>query len=324
MPVPPPLSVSACTPSPPEPPPRFPAPLPCSLKRLQAAAAGLAPELSVLWQAHGGGQPVAVQTVAHTGSTNSDLLQHARGGLPQPILRVAWQQSAGRGRLGKPWLAEPGSSLCASLAVPLAPADWRGLSLALGVAVAEALDAQAQAAGVCPAPALRLKWPNDLWLARAKLGGILVETASLPPEPGAPAARRAVIVGLGLNVARAPALPESSSAPTAAPALPGVPAAAWCSVCPQADVAAVLQVCAPALLRALLAFEREGFAAFAARFAARDALAGQAVQLSDGRSGTAQGVDAHGALRLLTAQGLCTVDSAEVSLRPVGPVEASC
>jgi BirA family biotin operon repressor/biotin-[acetyl-CoA-carboxylase] ligase len=72
----------------------------------------------------------------------------------------------------------------------------------------------------------------------------------------------------------------------------------------------------PNLLHDVLAFEASGFAAFAHRFATRDALAGQALRLSDGTEGIGQGVDGTGALQVLTAQGLRSVNSAEVSVRP--------
>ena len=77
-----------------------------------------------------------------------------------------------------------------------------------------------------------------------------------------------------------------------------------------------LQACMAALVPALRAFELHGFAPLAERFAQRDALKGQTVTLSDGRVGTALGVDAQGALLVQTAQGLQAVHSAEVSVRP--------
>jgi len=67
------------------------------------------------------------------------------------------------------------------LGLPLAPPDWSGLSLAVGLAVARAC-----------IPALRLKWPNDLWLQGRKLGGILIETASVGDV-------RYAVVGVGIN-----------------------------------------------------------------------------------------------------------------------------
>ena len=58
----------------------------------------------------------------------------------QPCLLVAEQQTRGRGRLGRGWIASAGASLTFSLALPLAPEEWSGLSLAVGLALAEALD----------------------------------------------------------------------------------------------------------------------------------------------------------------------------------------
>jgi BirA family biotin operon repressor/biotin-[acetyl-CoA-carboxylase] ligase len=78
---------------------------------------------------------------------------------------------------------------------------------------------------------------------------------------------------------------------------------------------ALLRVAAP-LVQTVLAFEQFGFAPFQARFAARDALAGRAVQLSDGTHGTAHGVSHTGALLVQTASGMVEVTSSEVSVRP--------
>jgi BirA family biotin operon repressor/biotin-[acetyl-CoA-carboxylase] ligase len=82
---------------------------------------------------------------------------------------------------------------------------------------------------------------------------------------------------------------------------------------------ALLRVVAP-LVQAVKAFERSGFAPFQALFNARDALAGLPVSLSDGTHGTAQGVDAVGALCVATATGVHKVSSAEVSLRALPPL----
>ena len=69
-------------------------------------------------------------------------------------------------------------------------------------------------------------------------------------------------------------------------------------------------------MRALQAFERSGFAAFQARFDARDALRGRHVVLSDGTAGVAQGTSGSGALLVHTAGAVKTVISSEVSVRP--------
>jgi BirA family biotin operon repressor/biotin-[acetyl-CoA-carboxylase] ligase len=81
---------------------------------------------------------------------------------------------------------------------------------------------------------------------------------------------------------------------------------------------ALLRIAAP-LVRAIKAFETSGFGPFQRLFNDRDALGGLNVTLSDGMTGTAQGVDDDGALRVQTAQGLKKITSAEVSVRPLRP-----
>src|SRR5690349_23392402 len=95
----------------------------------------------------------AVEAVAEIDSTNTELMRRARSGRDEPVLLVAERQTAGRGRLGRAWQSAPGDSLTFSLGLPLAPADWSGLSLAVGVSAAESLH-----------PRVRIKWPNDLWV----------------------------------------------------------------------------------------------------------------------------------------------------------------
>ena len=132
---------------------------------------------------------LVLEQVDSIASTNTELMRRVRGGQTRPTLLLARQQTAGRGRLGRQWLSAAGAgaeaeSLTFSLSLPLAPLDWAGLSLAVGVSLAASLH-----------PALRLKWPNDLWLDGRKLGGILIETAALVGQ-------RQVIVGVGLNLGR--------------------------------------------------------------------------------------------------------------------------
>src|SRR4051812_25393713 len=106
-------------------------------------------------------------------------MRRARAGEMDPVLLVAERQTSGRGRLGRGWRSAPGESLTFSLGLKLGPADWSGLSLAVGVSLAETLH-----------PRIQLKWPNDLWVGDRKLGGILIETASF--GNGAQAQRYAV------------------------------------------------------------------------------------------------------------------------------------
>lgn len=225
-----------------------------------------------------------------------------RAGDTSPCLLVAEQQTRGRGRLGRDWVSHVGASLTFSLSLPMAPVQWGGLSLAVGLALADALDPQPESA----TGRLGLKWPNDLWLLDGagrgrKLGGILIETVSVGPQ-------RMVVVGVGLNVAAQPEGEPSGLAHGYAclqELRPG-----WTA--PQ-----VLACVAEPLVRALLRFEREGFAPLVAAYARRDLLRGQSVVSSGSAeplAGVAQGVDEQGAL-LLDSAGLHRVLSGEVSVR---------
>ena len=281
-----------------------------------------------------------VEVLPSIDSTNTELMRRARNGQCEPTLLVAEQQTAGRGRLGRVWhsgvevssagppqaakaplggsAAREASSMGAlpslmmSLGLPLAPADWSGLSLAVGVSVAESLQPVLPALTDGNAARVGLKWPNDLWLDGAagerKLGGILVETASfVAPQPTATArtsSARYVVVGIGLNV-----LPRSAEGLS-------MPPGSLQDVEPGLDApTALLRIAAP-LVAMLQSFEGYGFAPMQARFAARDVLQGRAVTLSDGQAGTAHGVAEDGALLVHTAQGMQAITSAEISVRP--------
>ena len=260
----------------------------------------LSPHAEGLWQAI---EPLlpgfTVELLPSVDSTNSELMRRARAGHTEPVLLAADQQTAGRGRMGKGWHSQAGQSLTFSLALPLSPANWSGLSLAVGVSLAESLH-----------PEVRLKWPNDLWLHGRKLGGILVETAHQGEGAQQP---RLVVIGVGINIARPEALAVAAVAGGAAAPLP---AAGLAEVCVGQTAGETLAAVAPALVRDVLRFEAEGFAAFAPRFQARDALQGRELTLSDGSHGRADGVDASGALRVQTSRGARLVSSAEVSVRP--------
>ncbi len=136
-----------------------------------------------------GGLWRAVEVTERTGSTNADLLARALAGAPEGVVLAAEEQSAGRGRMGRTWVAPPRAALTFSLlvrpaAVPPSRRGW--LTLLAGVAVASAVTA---VTGV----QTQLKWPNDVLAGPAKLGGILAEAAG-----------DAVVVGVGLNVSAEP------------------------------------------------------------------------------------------------------------------------
>ena len=130
----------------------------------------------------------AIDVVETTGSTNADLLaRHAAGDTIDGAVLVAEHQSAGRGRLGRSWSTPPRTQIALSMGVDaggLPPSTWGWLPLLTGVAVTDAVHATT---GIEPG----LKWPNDILVGTAKLGGILAEVAAPAPV---------IVVGLGLNV----------------------------------------------------------------------------------------------------------------------------
>jgi BirA family transcriptional regulator, biotin operon repressor / biotin---[acetyl-CoA-carboxylase] ligase len=236
-----------------------------------------------------------VEVLPEIDSTNTELMRRARAGRMEPVLLVAERQSAGRGRLGRTWVSELGASLTFSLGLPLAPVDWSGLSLAVGVSLAESLH-----------PGVQLKWPNDLWLSERKLAGILVETAGVA-APGQP---RYAVIGTGINIA-----PREGHGLSTAPA--------WLQeVLPDIDAAGALLRVVPPLVANVQGFEALGFAPFQPRFSRRDLLRERLVNLSDGTQGTAHGVDETGALLVHTASGMKSITSSEVSVRPAAGARA--
>jgi BirA family biotin operon repressor/biotin-[acetyl-CoA-carboxylase] ligase len=279
---------------------------------------------------------LSVEIVARTDSTNTQLLERARlsggrrdqpisspmpldpigptapaeqaptpfgrrAGDTQPCLLVAEHQTRGRGRQGRLWQGSAGASLTFSLALALHPADWSGLSLAVGVALADALEPEVPAGGQ---PRIGLKWPNDLWLMDdpgqgRKLGGVLIETVAV-------GSRRMAVVGIGLNI-KPQAVRELASGYACLEELRA-----------EVDAPGALHLVAEPLVRALLQFERDGFAAFMDRYARRDLLLGRALTTTAPAvpQGVGDGVAPDGALRVRTGGQVHLLASAEVSVRP--------
>ncbi|GAB4039598.1 MAG: hypothetical protein Fur0014_09440 [Rubrivivax sp.] len=252
---------------------------------------------------------LSIEVMARLESTNTELLNRARAGDARgrrsddtlPCLLVAEHQTHGRGRQGRDWVAAPGRSLTFSLLLKLAPVSWSGLSLAVGCALADALDTGSEP----HRPRLALKWPNDLWLLDApgrgrKLGGILIETVTVGTH-------RMAVVGVGLNVQPQPAEGLAHGY------------ASLAELDPALDAPAVLATVARPLVQALQRFEAEGFPPFRAPFARRDLLQGQPlVALGAGAplEGWGEGVDSDGSLLLRTADGRHhRIGSGEVSIR---------
>lgn len=236
-----------------------------------------------------------VDSIEACDSTNSVLMRRAGEGAPSGTALVADRQSAGRGRRGRSWLSTPESGLLFSLLWrfnrPLS--DVSGLSLAVGVAVVEALEALgAQGIGV--------KWPNDVLYRDAKLAGILVELAG--DTRGALA-----VIGIGLNL-HAP----DGDLPQPACGLDAI-------VRELPDRHIILSRILIALAEVLDRFNACGFVALQDRWQQRHAWQNSPVNIlgdNDGKiSGLCLGADEDGALLLDTTQGIRRFLSGEISLR---------
>src|SRR5580704_8663213 len=137
------------------------------------------------------------------GSTNAEALARARAGEGGPIWFVTSEQTAGRGRRHRPWIA-PRGNLASSIleVIDVSPAVAATLGFAAGLSLETALrrvsiEASLRAAGSDDLK-FSLKWPNDVLAGRQKLAGILLEAEAVAGE------RLAVVVGIGTNVIAAP------------------------------------------------------------------------------------------------------------------------
>ncbi|MBO6636472.1 MAG: biotin--[acetyl-CoA-carboxylase] ligase [Roseitalea sp.] len=135
--------------------------------------------------------------VPSTGSTNADLAALVRDGRAGEgrLWLTAGEQTQGRGRRGRPWSSPPGNFFGSLALIDPAPGDRIGfLPLVTALAVRDAVAAELGEA----APAVDLKWPNDVLIDGAKCCGILLESLS------APDGANAVIIGCGINVTAHP------------------------------------------------------------------------------------------------------------------------
>lgn len=232
---------------------------------------------------------IDLQVLAECDSTNAQLQTLAKNGAPSGTLLLAERQTAGRGRRGRQWY-QGAQALAFSLLWRL-PDDRppSGLSLAVGLALAEALPVSAEN------PA-QLKWPNDVLVDGRKVAGILIESAGL----------QRFVIGIGINLGDTATLPDEVAAIAA-----GIPVE---------DRTAALAAILDRLVAILDEFSAHGFAPLQSRWQSRHAYQDLAVNLffSEGGEplqGVCRGVDANGELLLETATCIQTISSGEVSLR---------
>ncbi|HEX5125825.1 MAG TPA: biotin--[acetyl-CoA-carboxylase] ligase [Rhodocyclaceae bacterium] len=235
-----------------------------------------------------------VDHIVSCDSTNSQLLERATRGAPLGTAVVADIQTAGRGRRGRVWQSAPGHSLTFSLL-------WRfpdrfslaGLSLAVGVAVARALER-------CGVDGLALKWPNDIILDGRKLGGVLVEVAF--DERGA-----AAVMGIGINLKSHPSWSNLEQ-----------PVACLQDANCFAGREALLAFILGELAIVMDSFSRDSFAALRDDWLARHAYQDLPVKINaESRQliGICRGVDGEGALLLESESGGLSVMNGDVTLR---------
>lgn len=263
------------------------------LQRLSAA--GVRAGLNPAWR-----ERLRVAVVPFTGSTNSDLLAAPERDDPQVLL--ADMQTAGRGRRGRAWASPFGANLYLSLAwsFPAWPPRLTTLPLMVGVCCTRALRH-------CGLDEVALKWPNDLRVGVAKLGGILVEQRGEVDGPCR------VVIGVGLNVAmsrgQASGVTQAWTSLEAALENRG-------RALPPRDVLAA-QV-AEQLAQGCSRFQEDGFTSFVAAWDELDLTRDRAVTVLAGDNswqGVARGVDSDGALCVETGTGLQRVHAGDVSLR---------
>lgn len=230
-------------------------------------------------------------------STNSHLMTRALAGDRGPRVCLAERQGAGRGRLGRHWLSPYAANLYLSILwqSPRAPHQLGGLSIAMGVVVAQLL----REIGF---GAVGLKWPNDLITEQGKLGGLLMQLHGEGEGPST------LVIGLGLNVAMPKAIGQRIDQP-------------W------TDLRALGQPPARSLLAAwiinrmfygLLQYDAKGLEPFVDGWRQLDLLRDRPLVLIRGNErllGNNGGIASDGALILKTAQGIRHFHSGEVSLR---------
>ena len=222
---------------------------------------------------------------ALTDSTNARARELALAGAPGGTLVTAGEQTAGRGRQGRSWVAPAGRALLMSLLLRDLDRRHALLPLAAAVAVSEACEDVARVE-------CEIKWPNDVWIAGRKVAGILLE--GRPQEGWA-------VLGIGLNVA------------TAAGEFPAELAETATSLRVSGGSPIEVEDVLAALLAALERRLADDPGAVLAAWRGRDALHGRHVRWQNGE-GTAAGIDDDGALLVDTTTGRVALDAGEVHL----------
>ena len=230
-------------------------------------------------------------------STNAALKRRAVSEDIHGLALFAEAQTAGRGRLGRPWVSPPKSNIYMSLGwrTDLEPLELAGLSLAVGCAIAEGLEGDL-------ALDLKLKWPNDLYLGGKKCGGVLIDLVQSANQDWL------IVLGVGLNVAMSDLGGDDIDQP-------------WTDLDSHTDIPVARNELAGCLLGVLVPllsnWQVGSFGQWQTCWARRDLMAGHQISVQQGGhaiSGRAEGVDVSGALQVATRDGLVVVQSGEASM----------
>lgn len=220
-----------------------------------------------------------IRTVAQTGSTNEDMKTLVREGAGEGTWLRAERQTSGKGRMGRSWEGAQGNLFTSTL-VRLSPRDPSPATLAFVAAVA-VHDALTDFVG---AGVLTIKWPNDVMADHAKLCGMLLERED-----------DAVIIGIGINIASAPKLPDRATTSLHALGAAG------------ADAASLLELLGERFAEALLRWRTYGVEPMLRLWEERAHPVGTALfaELPDGERvyGCYERLDSQGALILRLADG---------------------
>lgn len=241
-------------------------------------------------------KPISLTVLDKVDSTNAEVIRQITAGCKGTPVVIADCQTSGRGRRGRVWQSPRGENLYLSMGLTFHGGFGvlDGLSLVLGVAVANALEGL----GV---PEVGLKWPNDIFLPDGKLGGILVELQGELEEGVVQ-----VIAGIGLNVhmSRADGVDQ-----------------AWSSLaraCPAVDWSRnqIAGAIINAVFDAVARFSEVGFGEFRDSWQHRDVFMGQPLKARDGDvEGVGCGIDDTGNYQIRSEHGVVAVRAGEISLR---------
>ncbi|MEX2964163.1 bifunctional biotin--[acetyl-CoA-carboxylase] ligase/biotin operon repressor BirA [Microbulbifer sp. TYP-18] len=242
-----------------------------------------------------------LQVVDQVDSTNARMLELLERQCGHAVVMFAEQQTAGRGRRGRPWVSPFGGGIHFSVGWQFSGGVQllEGLSLAVGVALTRAM-------AEFDVPDLRVKWPNDIWWRGRKLAGVLLELSGDLTDSCA------VAIGIGLNFRLSPQSAAAIDQPWAELA----------GIRPGLDRNRVAAAVLNHLLPLLEQYPGEGFGPYRDAWVQLDQFAGRPVILRSAQRewcGVARGVDASGALLLELDGRLQRFHGGELSLREACP-----